>query len=74
MLKKIIKIALIFISTYIYVNSIILFAAEAQPGGEWHFMWYDQWKQYNYQCQPVQQNPSCWPAWAWQTSLTPLAQ
>ncbi len=38
-----------------------------KPGGVWHFMWSDQWGNDNYQCQPAQQNPECWPVWSWRT-------
>jgi hypothetical protein len=65
-MKKILLVIMAFIF-YLSLNidDSTIKALTEKPGGQWHFMWTDQWGHDNYQCQPVQQNPECWPVWAW---------
>jgi uncharacterized alpha/beta hydrolase family protein len=65
MKKSFLSLVVVLFSLIIISTTNNSFALPEQPGGQWHFMWHDQWGHDNYQCQPVQQDPTCWPVWAW---------
>lgn len=50
------------------LHSVIYLYESGGGGGVWHYMYTDQWGNDNFQCQPVAQNPNCWPVWAWYTT------